>query len=186
MAALRYRDEHNKVGIAVDEPTPTQERSFKQLEDERLGWEAAQRLHAQEQADMDRQRAESIMKDANLARQMSQDLEMSDAQRKRQQEILASATHYSDADWNEIMARVQAHPDLSSTLLGVDATDDTFAAKMVALVKNRRNELFVQQIKELRERPMTPAQLWQYMRTYVKNQSSAIYSTGWTMAQVRK
>ncbi|GJT89904.1 hypothetical protein Tco_1078749, partial [Tanacetum coccineum] len=156
------RDARKGKVIAVDEPTPTQERSFKQLEDERLGWEAAQRLHAQEQADMDRQRAESIMKDANLARQMSQDLEMSKAQRKQQQEILASATHYSD---------------------GVDATDDTFVAKMVALVKNRRNEFFVQRIKELRERPMTPAQLRHYMRTYVKNQSSAIYSTGWTMAQ---
>ncbi|GJW39609.1 hypothetical protein Tco_0065454 [Tanacetum coccineum] len=173
-------------GIAVDEPTPTQERSFKQLEDERLGWEAAQRLHAQEQADIDRQRVESIMQDANLARQMSEDLEMSEAQRKRQQEILASATHYSDADWNEIMARVQANPDLSSTLLGVEATDDSFAAKMVALVKNRRNELFVQRLKELRERPMTPAQLRNYMQMYVKNQSSAIYSTGWSMAQVKK
>ncbi|GJR42115.1 hypothetical protein Tco_1310218 [Tanacetum coccineum] len=33
---------------------------------------------------------------------------------------------------------------------------------------------------------MTPAQLRQYMRTYVKNQGPAVYSTGWTMAQVRK
>ncbi|GKD69613.1 hypothetical protein Tco_1323703, partial [Tanacetum coccineum] len=56
------------------------------------------------------------------------------------------------------MARIQANPYLSSTLLRVDATDDTFATKMVALVKNRRNELFVQWIKELRERTITPAQ----------------------------
>ncbi|GJT57773.1 hypothetical protein Tco_0992827 [Tanacetum coccineum] len=33
---------------------------------------------------------------------------------------------------------------------------------------------------------MTPAQLRQYMRTYVKNQGFVVYSTGWTMAQVRK
>ncbi|GKB69363.1 hypothetical protein Tco_0930775 [Tanacetum coccineum] len=33
---------------------------------------------------------------------------------------------------------------------------------------------------------MTPAQLRQYMRTYVKNQGPAVYTTGWTMAQVRK
>ncbi|GJT32710.1 hypothetical protein Tco_0923129 [Tanacetum coccineum] len=36
----------------VDEPTPTQERTFKHLENERLGWEAAERLHAQEQAEL--------------------------------------------------------------------------------------------------------------------------------------
>ncbi|GJU74543.1 hypothetical protein Tco_1265948 [Tanacetum coccineum] len=33
---------------------------------------------------------------------------------------------------------------------------------------------------------MTPAQLRQYMRTYVKNQGPAVYTTSWTMAQVRK
>ncbi|GJY05751.1 hypothetical protein Tco_0371691 [Tanacetum coccineum] len=33
---------------------------------------------------------------------------------------------------------------------------------------------------------MTPAQLRQYMRTYVKNQGPAVYTTGWTMAQVQK
>ncbi|GJX14521.1 retrovirus-related pol polyprotein from transposon TNT 1-94 [Tanacetum coccineum] len=33
---------------------------------------------------------------------------------------------------------------------------------------------------ERRERPMTPSQLRQYMRTYVKNQGPAVYSIGWT------
>ncbi|GJU06783.1 hypothetical protein Tco_1123213 [Tanacetum coccineum] len=31
-------------GVAVEEPTSTQDKTFKQLEEERLGWEAAQRL----------------------------------------------------------------------------------------------------------------------------------------------
>ncbi|GKA80687.1 hypothetical protein Tco_0787379 [Tanacetum coccineum] len=57
---------------------------------------------------------------------------------------------------------------------------------MVALVNTRRKELAEQQAQERRERPMTPSQLRQYMRTYVKNQGPAVYSTGWTMAQVRK
>ncbi|GJV02436.1 hypothetical protein Tco_1336005 [Tanacetum coccineum] len=38
-------------GVAVEEPTPTHDKTFKQLEEERLGWEAAQRLQAQELAD---------------------------------------------------------------------------------------------------------------------------------------
>ncbi|GJR07145.1 ribonuclease H-like domain-containing protein [Tanacetum coccineum] len=180
------RDARKGKGVAVDEPTSTQDKTFKQLEEERLGWEAAQRLHAQELADFEKQRAESLMKDANLARQMSQDFEMTEAQRKRQQEVLASAANYSDAAWDIILARLQENPDLTSTIFGVEFTDDDFAARMVELVNTRRKELAEQRAKERRERPMTPSQLRQYMRTYVKNQGPAVYSTGWTMAQVRK
>ncbi|GJX87210.1 hypothetical protein Tco_0339224 [Tanacetum coccineum] len=72
-----------------------------------------------------------------------------------------------------------------STMM-VEFTDDDFAARMVALVNTRRKELAEQRAQERRERPMTPSQLRQYMRTYVKNQGPAVYSTGWTMAQVRK
>ncbi|GJR96198.1 hypothetical protein Tco_0268372 [Tanacetum coccineum] len=180
------RDARKGKGVAVEEPTPTQDKTFKQMEEERLGWEAAQRLQAQELADLEKQRAESLMKDANLARQMSQDFEMTEDQRKRQQEVLASAANYSDAAWDIILARLQANPGLSSTIFGVDFTDDDFAAKMVALVNSRRKELAEQRAQERRDRPMTPAQLRQYMRTYVKNQGPAVYTTGWTMAQVRK
>ncbi|GJW02650.1 hypothetical protein Tco_1561506, partial [Tanacetum coccineum] len=77
------RDARKGKGVAVEEPTPTQDNTFKQLEEERLGWETAQRLQAQELADLEKQRAESLLKDANLARQMAQDFEMTDDQRKR-------------------------------------------------------------------------------------------------------
>ncbi|GJW95207.1 hypothetical protein Tco_0174879 [Tanacetum coccineum] len=157
------KDARKGKGVAVEEPTPTQDKTFKQLEEERLGWEAAQRLQAQELADLEKQRAESLMKDANLARQMSQDFEMTEDQRKRQQEVLASTANYSDASWDTILA-----------------------PKMVALVNSQRKELAEQRAQERRDRPMTPAQLRQYMRTYVKNQGPAVYTTGWTMAQVRK
>ncbi|GJR66333.1 putative ribonuclease H-like domain-containing protein [Tanacetum coccineum] len=73
-------------GVAVEEPTPTYDKTFKQLEEEKLGWEAAQRLQAQELADFEKQSSESLIKDANLARQMSHDFEMTENQRKRQQE----------------------------------------------------------------------------------------------------
>ncbi|GKC17845.1 reverse transcriptase domain-containing protein, partial [Tanacetum coccineum] len=168
------RDARKGKGVAVEEPTPTQDKTFKQLEEERLGWEAAQRLQAQELADLEKQRAESLMKDANLARQMSQDFEMTEDQRKRQQEVLASAANYSDAAWDIILARLQANPDLSSTIFGVDFTDDDFAAKMVALVNSRRKELAEQRAQERRDRPMTPAQLRQYMRTYLQEEFDKI------------
>ncbi|GKF48539.1 hypothetical protein Tco_0141790, partial [Tanacetum coccineum] len=37
------RDARKGKGVTVDEPTPTHHKTFKQLEEERLGWEAAQR-----------------------------------------------------------------------------------------------------------------------------------------------
>ncbi|GKD91017.1 hypothetical protein Tco_1366524, partial [Tanacetum coccineum] len=115
------RDARKGKGVAVEEPTLTQDKTFKKLEEERL------------------------------ARQMSQDFEMTEDQRKRHYEVLASTANYSDAAWDIILARLQANPDLSSTNIRVDFTDDDFAAKMVAL-----------------------------------NQGPAVYTTGWTMAQVRK
>ncbi|GJY84115.1 hypothetical protein Tco_0497491 [Tanacetum coccineum] len=106
--------------IPASSGTTTATPSSPQLEKERLGWEVAQRLQAQELADFEKQRAESLMSDANLARQMSPDFKMTEDQRKRQQEVLASATNYSDAAWDIILARLQANPDLSSTIFGVD------------------------------------------------------------------
>ncbi|GJU67514.1 putative ribonuclease H-like domain-containing protein [Tanacetum coccineum] len=114
-------DDRKGKGVAVEEPTPTHDKTFKQLEEERL------------------------------ARQMAQDFEMAEDQRKRPQEVLASVANYSDAAWDIILARLQANPDLASIIFRVDFTDDDFAAKMVAL-----------------------------------NQGPAVYSTGWTMAQVQK
>ncbi|GJU14714.1 hypothetical protein Tco_1142680 [Tanacetum coccineum] len=55
------RDARKGKGVAVEEPTSTHDKTFKQLEEERLGWEAAQRLQAQELANFEKQRAESLM-----------------------------------------------------------------------------------------------------------------------------
>ncbi|GKE32250.1 hypothetical protein Tco_1451572, partial [Tanacetum coccineum] len=142
------KDARKGKGVAVEEPTLTQDNTFKQLEEERLGWEAAQRLQAQELADLEKQRVESLLKDANLARQMAQDFEMTDDQRKRQQEVLASAANYSNAAWDIILARLQANPDVSSIIFGVDFTDNDFAAKMVDLLTSQRKELAEQRAKE--------------------------------------
>ncbi|GJV13743.1 hypothetical protein Tco_1355284 [Tanacetum coccineum] len=138
------KDARKGKGVAVEEPTPTQDKTFKQLEEERL------------------------------ARQMSQDFKMTEDQRKRQQEVLASAANYSDAAWDIILARLQANPDLSFTIFEVDFTDDDFAAKMVALVNSRRQELAEQRAQERRDRPMTPAHLRQYMRTYLQEEFDKI------------
>ncbi|GKA85169.1 hypothetical protein Tco_0806823 [Tanacetum coccineum] len=134
------------------------------MEDDRLGEEAAKRLHDEEQAQVDRQRAE--------------------LNRRRQQEVLASAMYYTEADWINIMAQVEANASLSKTLLGDDVTEDNFPVRMAALIKRKKQALAEKLAKERMERPMTPVQQRTYMRQFVKNQSSALYSTGWTKAKV--
>nr|GEU38868.1 ribonuclease H-like domain-containing protein [Tanacetum cinerariifolium] len=149
----------------LEEDIPVTARTFKQMEEDRLGKEAAKRLHDEEMAQMKRQRAE--------------------VQRKRQQDVLDSAMYYNEADWLNISAQVEANASLSKTLLGDDVSEDNFPARMTALIKRKRQALVEKLAKERQNWPMTQAQQKPYMRQYVENQSSAIYNTGWTMAYVK-
>nr|GEV16218.1 JmjC domain-containing protein [Tanacetum cinerariifolium] len=148
----------------LDEDILVKSSTFKQMEEDRLGEEAAKRLHDEEMAQMERQRAE--------------------VQRKRQQDVLDSAMYYNEADCLNIRAQVKANASLSKTLLGDDVTEDNFPARMAALITKKRQALAMKLAQERQNRPMTQAQQKAYMRQYVKNQSSAIYTTGWTMAYV--
>ncbi|GJT15271.1 hypothetical protein Tco_0873977 [Tanacetum coccineum] len=141
-------------GKGVAEPSsPVSKRTKKQLADER--------------------------QDAIYAKQLEQEEEMYASQREtRQAEVLSSAKHYSDADWSDIMAQVHVNACLSSELLGADVNEDNFAKRMVALINQRKRAFAEQTAKEKRDRPMTPAQQREYMRVFVKNQSTTIYSTG--------
>nr|GFA08165.1 hypothetical protein [Tanacetum cinerariifolium] len=134
-------------------------------EEDRLGEEATKRLYAEEMAKMERERAE--------------------AQRKRQHEVFKSAMFFNEANWLNIRAQVEANASLTKTLLGDDVSEDNFPAQMAALIKKKRQALAEKLFKERHNRPMTLAQQKAYMRQYVKNQSSAIYNTRWTMAYVK-
>nr|GEV66753.1 JmjC domain-containing protein [Tanacetum cinerariifolium] len=82
----------------VEEEVPVKARTFKQMEEDRLGKEAAKRLHDEEIAQLERQRAE--------------------VQRKRQQDVIDFAMYYNEADWLNIRAQVEANASFSKTLLG--------------------------------------------------------------------
>nr|GFA70008.1 JmjC domain-containing protein [Tanacetum cinerariifolium] len=122
----------------VKDDIPVKARTFKQMEDDRLGEEVAKRLHDEELAQLERERAE--------------------AQRKRQQEVLDYAMYYYKSDWLNIRAQVKANAYLSKTLLGDDVFEDNFPARMAALIKKKRQTLAEQLFKERQNRPMTQAQ----------------------------
>ncbi|GJV75431.1 hypothetical protein Tco_1507015 [Tanacetum coccineum] len=111
--------------------------------------------------------------------------EREEMQRKRQQDVLNSAKYYTDSDWTDIMGQVHANQGLTADLLGPDVNEDNFAERMVALIAKRRRDFAAQRFQDKRNKPMTYAQQKAYMRTFVKNQSSTIYTTGWTMKHVK-
>ncbi|GKA10370.1 hypothetical protein Tco_0689803 [Tanacetum coccineum] len=144
------------------------------------------KLEALEREIFEKEKAEITRQDVIYAKQLEQEEAMSASQRKtRHEDVLSSAKHYSDADWIDIMAQVYANAGLSSELLGANVNDDNFAERMVALINQRKRAFAEQTAKEKRDRPMTPAQQREYMRVFVKNQSTTIYSTGWSMKYVK-
>ncbi|GJY02390.1 hypothetical protein Tco_0360542 [Tanacetum coccineum] len=149
----------------VEEDPPIKERSFRQMEEDRLGAEAARKLYEEEQAELAREQEEM--------------------KKKRQEDVINSAKYYTDADWSDIMGQVHANQGLTADLLGPDVNEDNFAARMAAIIAERRRKFAAQRFQDKINKPMTYAQQRDYMRTFVKNQSSTIYTTGWTLKHVR-
>ncbi|GKC64262.1 hypothetical protein Tco_1096860, partial [Tanacetum coccineum] len=132
---------------------------------DRLGAEAARKLFEEEKAELAREQEEM--------------------KKKRQEDVLNSTKYYNDADWSDIMGQVHANTGLTADLLGPDVTEDNFAARMVAIIAERRRKFAAQRFQDKITKPITYAQQKDYMRTFVKNQSSTIYTTGWTLKHVR-
>nr|GEV49700.1 ribonuclease H-like domain-containing protein [Tanacetum cinerariifolium] len=147
--------------LMVEEDITVKERTFKQMKDNRLREQAAKRLHDEEQAQVDRQRAE--------------------LQRRRQQEVLASAMYYTGADWINIMAQVEANASLSKTLMGDDVSEDNFPARMAALIKRKKQALAEKLPKEMMDRPMTQGQQRTYMRHFIQKALSNIQIQAFSM-----
>ncbi|GJS75710.1 putative ribonuclease H-like domain-containing protein [Tanacetum coccineum] len=149
----------------VEEDPPIKERSFRQMEEDRLGAEAARKLYEEEQAELARVQEEM--------------------KKKRQEDVINSAKYYNDADWSDIMGQVHANKGLTADLLGPDVNEDNFAARMAAIIAERRRKFAAQRFQDKRNKPKTYTQQRDYMRIFVKNQSSTIYKIGWTLKHVR-
>ncbi|GKB33025.1 hypothetical protein Tco_0872426 [Tanacetum coccineum] len=109
----------------LEEEPPVRERSFRQREEDRLGAEAVERLNEEEQAEQAREREEQ--------------------KQKRQKDVLESAKYYTYTDWkcdNESWFCITKN--FSADLLGPDVNEDNFAARMVALIAERRRKFAAQ------------------------------------------
>ncbi|GJR09390.1 putative ribonuclease H-like domain-containing protein [Tanacetum coccineum] len=120
-------DPSNKgKSLMVEEDPPIKERSFRQMEEDRLGAEAARKLYEEEQAELARVQEEM--------------------KKKRQEDVINSAKYYTDADWSDIMGQVHANQGLTADLLGPDVNEENFAERMVAIIAERRRQFEAQRM----------------------------------------
>ncbi|GJS69647.1 putative ribonuclease H-like domain-containing protein [Tanacetum coccineum] len=94
------------------------------------------------------------------------------------------AKYYNDDDWSDIMGQVHANKGLSADLLGSDVNEDNFAAGWLPLLQKEEESLKHIGCRR-KNKPWTFATTKGLMPNFVKNQSSAIYSTGWTLKYVK-
>ncbi|GJX58418.1 hypothetical protein Tco_0289808 [Tanacetum coccineum] len=92
------------------------------------------------------------------------------------QRIARDAEGFTDAEWDDILARVAADEDLVQQLqAGEKYSEEDLPMKLVELV-NQIKKFFAQQRAEAkRNKPMTPAQQKAYMSTYIKNQKGGYF-----------
>nr|GEX26068.1 aminoacyl-tRNA synthetase, class 1a, anticodon-binding [Tanacetum cinerariifolium] len=99
---------------------------------------------------------------------------------KRQADLDRISLNLTNEEWISLVDQVRANQILSAELLGADVSEDTFSVRMVELMNQRQKAIADMKAKAKRDKPLTPAQQKEYMRAFVKNQSTAIYTTGWT------
>ncbi|GJR01160.1 hypothetical protein Tco_0524144 [Tanacetum coccineum] len=129
------------------------------------GYEAAIRLQEQ----LDEEESQIIARDAEVAQRQQEEIDASERQRMAQ--VHQKAQGFTDAEWDDILARVAADEDLVQQLqAGEKYSEEYLPMKLVELVNQRKKFFAQQRAKAKRNKPMTPAQQKAYMSIYIKNQ----------------
>nr|GEW78696.1 hypothetical protein [Tanacetum cinerariifolium] len=183
------RDSAKGKAIATpSSPVPTP--SAKELADQQAVILEAERQELLEQELKQSLDAEQIYLDSLLAQRVAEEQERESKayatqSTQRQAELDRIALNLTNEECIGLVDQVRANHNLSAELLGADVLEDTFAVRMVVLMNQRRKAIAEMKAKAKRDKPMTPAQQREYMRTFVKNQSTVIYTIGWTWKDVR-
>jgi hypothetical protein len=103
---------------------------------------------------------------------------------ERQRELDSAIPNSDEADWMHIGEQVISTPGLATKILGKEVSKDDWVSGIVEIMKQRKKEADEKIAKAKRDKPMTQAQQRDFMRAYVKSQSSALYNNAWTRKQV--
>ncbi|GJV08024.1 hypothetical protein Tco_1345680 [Tanacetum coccineum] len=156
-------------GKAVLEETPQTKRTKKQIREEHASLTEIARIQAGDKAK--NARKEELKRLDELAtKRLQEELELSEAQKKRMAQVQEAAQFYTEEDWQTIRAKLEANAYLVKEIAGEDVSEADYAQRMVGLISQRRKLIAEQKAKAQRDKPMIQAQQRQYMATYLKNQ----------------
>ncbi|GJY51374.1 hypothetical protein Tco_0442221 [Tanacetum coccineum] len=86
-------------------------------------------------------------------------------------QVHQEAQGFTDAEWDDVLARVAANEDFVQQLqVGEKCSEEDLPIKLVELVNQRKKFFAQQRVEAKRNKPMTPAQQKDYMSNYIKNQ----------------
>ncbi|GKD46971.1 hypothetical protein Tco_1271616 [Tanacetum coccineum] len=110
-----------------------------------------------------------ISRDEEVAQKLQEEFDA--AERQRMAQVHQAAQGFTDAEWDDVLARVAADEDFVQQLqAGEKCSEEDLPMKLVELV-NQRKKFFAQQRAEAkRNKPMTLAQQKEYMSNYIMNQ----------------
>ncbi|GJS88730.1 hypothetical protein Tco_0771366 [Tanacetum coccineum] len=101
--------------------------------------------------------------------------EQDEEERQRMARVHETAQSFTEEEWKNIIARVEADEELSKRLQAVERNkySEVDQAKMLVDLINQRKKYFVaQKAKAKRNKPMTQAQQRNYMINYIKHMGS--------------
>ncbi|GJX28535.1 hypothetical protein Tco_0236614 [Tanacetum coccineum] len=117
-------------------------RTKEQIRQEEADLAEAMRL----QALQDEEAARQVHLDALLAKRISEEQELSEQQEKRKAEVQEAAQHYSEEDWDNIRAKLEANAELVKDVLGENVTSIDFAKRMVEMI-NQKKKYYAEQAR---------------------------------------
>ncbi|GJZ42237.1 hypothetical protein Tco_0589123 [Tanacetum coccineum] len=151
-------------------------RTKAQIQQEEAGLAEAMRLQAQ----MDEEIAKQVHLDEMVAKRVQEEEELTDQQAQRMAQVHEAAQYYTEEDWDNIRAKLEANAELVKDVLGEDMSSEDYAKRMVDMINQKKKYYAEQKAKAKRSKPMTQAHQRDYMSTFIKNQST------WKLAQLKK
>ncbi|GJV55497.1 hypothetical protein Tco_1456502 [Tanacetum coccineum] len=161
------RASKDKGKAVIIESEPEQTASKLKERQERAGYEAAIKLQEQ----LDQEESQRIARDAEIALRLQEEIDA--AGRQRMAKVHQAAQGFTEDEWENIKARVEADDELTQKLQAEERENYTEVdqAKMLVDLINQRKRFFAQQRAEAkRNKPITLAQQRTYMSNYIKNQ----------------
>ncbi|GJZ24744.1 hypothetical protein Tco_0562203 [Tanacetum coccineum] len=118
--------------------------------------------------------------DKMVAKRLQEEMELSEKQKKRKEQVQFEAQCYTKEGWDAIIAKIEANADLTKDMLGKNLLEEDFAKRIMELINKKKKYYAEQKAKAKRSKPVIQAQQRDYMSTFIKNQSS------WKLTQLKK